>query len=93
MDVCEGCGHPVHRARQCPAGLYGERCACDEPLPPARLSYPTYAVQPPPDGATVWTLIRIKPGTGTYTVVNLYTEKGVAHAVAAVLNDAAEFEV
>jgi hypothetical protein len=26
------CSHPEHPARQCPVTLYGERCACDEPL-------------------------------------------------------------
>lgn len=29
---CDGCGHPVHPARECPVTLYGERCACDEPV-------------------------------------------------------------
>jgi hypothetical protein len=30
--TCDGCGHAVHPARQCPVVLYGERCACDEPV-------------------------------------------------------------
>lgn len=30
---CDGCGHPEHPARECPAMEYGERCACDEPVP------------------------------------------------------------
>lgn len=29
---CDGCGHPAHRAHQCPVTQYGERCACDEPV-------------------------------------------------------------
>lgn len=29
---CDGCGHPTHPARGCPVTLYGERCACDEPI-------------------------------------------------------------
>jgi hypothetical protein len=32
QQPCDGCGHPEHPARQCPVTLYGERCACDEPL-------------------------------------------------------------
>lgn len=39
VQPCDGCGHPEHSARECPVTLYGERCACDEPLaaeaPPA----------------------------------------------------------
>ena len=29
---CDGCGHPEHPANECPDVLYGERCACDEPI-------------------------------------------------------------
>lgn len=29
---CDGCGHPEHPAHGCPVTLYGERCACDEPV-------------------------------------------------------------
>ena len=30
---CDGCGHPEHPAHECPTTQYGERCACDEPVP------------------------------------------------------------
>jgi hypothetical protein len=51
MDVCEACNHPVHRARKCPASLFGERCACDEPLaPPLRGELgPFQLLAPQPD--------------------------------------------
>jgi hypothetical protein len=31
-DSCDGCGHPEHPPQECPVTLYGERCACDEPV-------------------------------------------------------------
>jgi hypothetical protein len=45
MDVCEACGHPVHRTNRCPARLFGEPCACDEPLTPATPEKPPVDVR------------------------------------------------
>ncbi|MCX5285960.1 hypothetical protein [Streptomyces sp. NBC_00198] len=59
---CDGCDHPTHPALECTITLYGERCACDEPIaPPAtttgRRGDVACSAPPVPDYAQAWTAL------------------------------------